>query len=207
MVWNSLSPDGTKSVRQNTVPMAQNTTYVETTQNNDHFWNIGTDEDGYHRKVSMESYADTAIGAPVDAPIPSGMDAVYYLKSANGRIQGHYRNANGIYQCVPSFISGTVNINGGSSYTNIVAVPNECYGQIFLWGSGAGPSMTMGYFRATNGTVDTYSCLSYLNNNTSTENSVFVFGNGSAASGLNIRVRTKTIADGFFDYRIIYWAI
>ena len=96
MTWTALSPDGSKSVKQNTMPMAQNTAYTEATLNNDHFWNIGVDEDGHHRRMSMENYADTAIGAPIDSPIPTGMDGVHYLRELAGFSQPFYRNVNSI---------------------------------------------------------------------------------------------------------------
>lgn len=95
-MWSSLSPDGSKSVKQNTAPMAANTAYTETTLNNDHFWNIGVDEDGYHKRVSMENYTDTATGAPIDSPIPVGMDGVHYLRELAGFAQPFYRNINSI---------------------------------------------------------------------------------------------------------------
>ena len=84
MVWNSLWPDGSKSVKQNTTPGQQNTTYIENSMNNDHYWNIGVDEDGHHRSIQMKQFINSAIGAPADAPIATGMDGAMYLKAVAG---------------------------------------------------------------------------------------------------------------------------
>jgi hypothetical protein len=205
MVWNSTWPDGTKSVKQNTTPGQENTTYTKTTQNNDHFWDFGAAEDGYHRKLSMESYADIEVGSPTDAPIPAGMDAVHYLKSANGRIQGHYRNANGIYQYVPSFLSGTVSVTSTSTYATVVAVPDDCYGHIYLFTTTSADDGQMGFFKADGGVVQSYS-LATTFASSSTAGFNLKLGNGAQASALNIRVRRADGPSATYQYRITYWA-
>jgi hypothetical protein len=205
MVWNSTWPDGTKSVKQNTTPGQENTTYTKTTQNNDHFWDFGADEDGYHRKVSMESYADTDVGAPVDAPIPTGMDGVHYLKPANGRIEGFYRNASGIYQYVPSFLSGTVSVTSTSTYATVVAVPDDCYGHIYLFTTTSADDGQMGFFKADGGVVQSYS-LATTFASSSTAGFNLKLGNGAQASALNIRVRRDQGPSATYQYRITYWA-
>lgn len=203
MVWSSLSPDGALSVKQNTAPMAANTVYTETTLNNDHFWNIGADEDGYHRKVSMESYADTAIGAPVDAPIPTGMDAVYYLKPANGRIAGFYRNASGIYQSVPGFIIGSVVMT--TSFQTIVSMPEDCYGNIYFFRNDGLTGMAHGYFKVVLGVCQAYCSAQMIENNT-TPSFPMKFGNGSTSSALNLRAALVNASAGTYQYRITFWA-
>jgi len=204
MVWNSLWPDGAKSVKQNTIPGQQNTTYTETTMNNDHFWNIGTDEDGYHRKVSMENYADTFVGAPADPTVPPGMDGSLYLKTVSGRVQGFYRNGNGIYQYIPAFLTGTFNLN--TSYQNVVTVPDNTYGEIYFFKIDSSLDVTNGYFKAAGGV-----CQAYCNVQTLADSSQMTipmrYGNGSNASGLNLRVRTRDSATGVYNYRITYWTM
>ena len=205
MVWSSLWPDGTQSVKQNTVPGQQNTTYTETTLNNDHFWNIGTDEDGYHRKISMENYTDTAIGAPTDPIIPTGMDAVQYLKSANGRIQGFFQNANGIYQYIPSFLEGSVSITSTSTYSTVVAVPAHCYGQIYLFTDSDSEDGQFGFFKSGASVVQAYSMgTTFASSSTAGFN--LKLGNGSQASGLNLRARREDGPSNTYKYRITYWA-
>jgi len=51
MPWNPTFPDGNLSVKANETPGQQNTSYIETTQNTNHFWNISADEDGKHKMV------------------------------------------------------------------------------------------------------------------------------------------------------------
>ncbi len=204
MTWNSIYPDGAKSVRQNVTPGQQNTTYTQTNMNKDHFWNIGTDEDGHHRAINMENYTDTAIGAPVDAPIATGMDGVFYLKQVNSRIQGFYRNSNGIYQFVPGFISGSASIT--SSYQNIVTVPDGSYGNIIFFTNDANQMTAFGSYKAAGGVCQAY-CVPVFFGNSQTLALPFRFGNGDQASGLNLRVRTSDAATGTYQYRIQFWAI
>ncbi len=203
MVWNSLSPDGTKSVKQNTVPMQQNTVYTETTLDKDHFWNIGVNEDGYHRKVSMENFADTAIGAPTDPIIPTGMDGVFYIKEVNSRMAGFYRNSNGIYQAVPAFITGVVTL--GVSFTTVVAVPDDSYGELFFYSNDATVGTARGYYKAVGGVCQAYVIPQQFASFTSLQFPL-LFGNSTNASALDLRARTFALAPGDFQYRITFRA-
>ena len=205
MVWNATWPDGAQSVKQNTTPGQQNTTYIKTTQNNDHFWDFGTNEDGHHRKVSMENYEDTDVGAPTDPTIPTGMDGVHYLKDANGRSEGFYRNASGIYQYIPSFLSGTVSITSTSTYATIVAVPDDCYGHIYLFTTTSADDGQFGFFKADGGVVQAYSmATSFASSSTAAVN--LKLGNGAQASALNLRARRGEGPSATYAYRIVYWA-
>ena len=201
MVWNSVSPDGTQSVKANVPIQQQNTTYTEVTMNNDHFWKIGVDEDGHHKAINMENYADTSVGAPVDAPIATGMDGVMYLKTSSGTVQGFYKNAAGIYQFIPAFLTGTVALT--SSFSNVVAVPDNTFGQIFIWRDGS-RDMSSGSFTANTGAVQAISYLTLFDNN-STPQFAVQYANGTNASGLNIRAKTSAGTSGNYKYRIMYW--
>lgn len=208
MVWTSLWPDGSQSVKQNEIPGQGNTTYVKTTLNNDHFWDISggspNQKDGYHRKVSMQNYASTANGASDDPDIPAGMDATFYLKTTSGRVQGFYKNANGIYQYVPAFLTGSANLT--ASYQNIVSVPDNTYGEIYFFKQDNSFTVTNGYFKAAGGV-----CQAYCNLQTVASSSVTTipmrYGNEDDASGLNLRVRTRDAPVGTYQYRITYWTM
>lgn len=202
MVWSSLSPDGTKSVKANVSPMQQNTTYTETTMNVDHFWNIGGDEDGHHKAINMEEYANVAVGNPDDAPIASGMDGVIYLKEAAGTIQGFFQNAAGIYQFIPAFLSGSKSIT--SSYATVVSVPDDTFGLIWMFKADNSNTGTFGYFKADGGVCQAYAMSVYLGNS-QTLTRQLRFGNGDQASGLNFRARTSDAATGTYQYRIMLW--
>jgi len=79
MVWTSLSPDGTKSVRFNTPQMLGNTEYTETTMNLDHYWNADADLDGHHKFAQMTQVGSAA--SPADPVIQAGIDLVYYCRT------------------------------------------------------------------------------------------------------------------------------
>lgn len=208
MVWNSTSPDGPQSVKANVVIQQQNTTYTENTLGNstntskDHFWNIGVNEDGHHRAVQMMDYADTYVGAPADAALAADMDGVVYLKTVAGTIQGFYQNAAGIYQFIPAFLTGSHNVT--ASYTTVLSVPNNTYGQIFMFQTDNSANCAFGSFKATTSVCQAF-CDGQFLGNSSTLTRPLRFGNSDQASGLNFRVRTSDGATGTYQYRIMYW--
>ena len=83
MTWSSTAPVGGISVRSNLTVIGNNTTYIENTMggalnpNADHFWNIGVNEDGRHRKVAMRNQ-----GSPLPVTLlPPTFDGVYYVNN------------------------------------------------------------------------------------------------------------------------------
>ena len=216
MPWNSTSPSGTISVKANRTPMNQNTSYIETTMGNsvvgtnavttrDHFWNVGSNEDGRHR--FMQSPGFTVGGNPTDPVIGTGMDGVLYLKSdglSSSRVQGYYRNASGIYQYIPSFLSGTVVINSTSTFVTVAAVPQSVYGEIFIWLDGT-RNIQQAVFMSSTTRVEAYSL---REKQFGVSDDYFVeFLNDSGATDLNIKARRGNDASGTYNYRITYRAI
>ena len=216
MPWNSTSPIGGVSVKANRPTQQQNTTYIEVTMGNsivgtntnttrDHFWNVGANEDGRHRFI--QSPAFTVLTVAADPVIGTGMDGVKYIKTVKGRVEGFYRNAAGIYQYIPSFLQGTVVV--GATYTTIVSVPTNVYGEIFMFTNAAGEKSTQSGFFKSNGTIcdSTSYAQSSNSGSSSTPNPRFnlVFATGANASGLDIRAQTGVAAAGLtWNYRIIY---
>jgi hypothetical protein len=201
MPWNSISPNGGVSVKANETIGQQNTTYTETTLNNDHYWNIGSNEDGRHKYVNMPVQGS-------DPSISTGMSGILYLKSDGSRVQGFYRNVNGIYEFIPAFLSGTHVITG--SFTNMVAVPASVYGEIYIFQTADGSTRGQAGFFKSNATVcDAWPYAQQVQSiSSSTPKFNVIFGNGSNASGLNIRVRVEEAAAGAtWNYRITYRAI
>lgn len=80
MVWNPISPDGSKSVKANVTIQDQNTAYTETTMNNDHFWNIGANEDGHHQFVQTMATNDADKTIQTNPELSTDMDLVYYSR-------------------------------------------------------------------------------------------------------------------------------
>jgi hypothetical protein len=88
--------------------LQQNTTYIETEMNKDHFWNIGTDEDGHHRFAQMQASNDATPTVIVDPALATGMDLVYFSRflvpttetagGASTNCQPFVRNGNSIMQ-------------------------------------------------------------------------------------------------------------
>ena len=221
MPWNSASPSGTLSVKANRTPMNQNTTYIETTMGNsvvgtnttstrDHFWNVGSNEDGRHRFVQSPQF--TVGGNPADPEIGDGMSGVRYLRRASTsdeRIGGFYRSIHGIYQYIPSFQSGTVNLTlSGNSFVDLTIVPANVYGDIFMFNnSGGSLSAVTGFFRSDAALVQAWSIPNLIEGQALTNFAALIFGNGATASGFNIRVRKGNGANVVWNYRITYRAI
>ncbi len=215
MPWNADWPVNTISVKANQVKGDQNTKYIQatmgtsvvgtnTTSTRDHFWNVGANEDGRHRFIQSPAFTVATVAA--DPVIGTGMDAVEYVKVTNGRAERFHRNTQGIYQHVPSFLVGTHVITG--SMTNMVSIPNNTYGEIFLFttalGKGSGQA---GFFKATSNVCESWSYGLRIQGGSTAKYAVR-FGNGSDASGLNIRVLADEASPNqTWNYRITYRAI
>lgn len=214
MPWNSTWPVGGVSVKANRTSGQENTTYIETTMGNsvvgtntnttrDHFWDVGSNEDGRHRFINSPAFT---VGATAANPvIGTGMDAVFYLKTINTRAEWFHRNASNIFQVTPGYLTGTVVLAAG--YSNVVAVPASVWGEIFMWTTAQGNfSGQTGFFRSNGATVESWAL--YLGPQGEGESLALKFGNGTDASGLNIRARPEDAAAGqTWFYRIMYRAI
>lgn len=213
MPWNSTFPLGSVSVRANRTIGQDNTTYIETTMGNsivgtntvttrDHFWDVGSDVDGRHRFIQSPGF--TVGSSPTDPVVGTGMDGVLYLKTITGTVQGFYRNAQSIYQYIPTFVSGTVSITSTSTFATLVAVPANVYGEIFIWHNNT-QNIQQATFISGSSVVEAFSQRQKQNG---TSDDYFVeFLNGSGAVDLNIKARRGNDSSGNFLYRITYRAV
>ncbi len=217
MVWNSTAPLGSVSVKANRTILQQNTTYIEVTMGNsvigtntnatrDHFWAVGANEDGRHRFV--QSPAFTVGGLAADPVIGTGMDGVCYLKSDGltpARVEGFYRNASNVYQYIPAFVSGSILIPSTGSFTTIIAVPPDCYGQIAMYTTALGRfSGVTAHFRSNGTIVETWGLTQ--TDDADDTNVPLKFASGSNAVDLNIKARRSDSASATWNYRITYRA-
>lgn len=212
MVWRTLAPDGSQSTKANVTILQDNTTYIEQTMGNvlsnaepsqDHFWNLNQ-YSGHHRQVQMTNYAATYAGAPLEPTLNANMDGSIFVKIANDQFKGFFKNSTNTYQFIPAFVTGTHNVTG--SYTNVVALPNNCYGQVWMFKTGAAESdFGFGAFRVTNSVCQAFCFPSNVGGSTSA-NLQLRFGSGDQASGLNFRVKADGGGTGNYAYRLIYWA-
>jgi len=201
MVWNAVWPDGTKSVKTNTPTGQANTTYIKTTQNVNHFWDRGANFDGCHNRVDMPKQVGNL------TPLNASMDGVTYYKQVSAsipRVETFYCNSNGVYQVTPSFKTGDIVSISDSSYTNITTVDNNSYGYIYMFGDTANEDMSFGFFKCIQNVVQCYSSLTRFDNSNDAKTNL-VFGNGSNASGANIRARRSAGPNISYQYRIVYW--
>lgn len=221
MPWNSISPNGALSVGSNRPKQQENTSYIEVTMGNsvvgtntnitrDHFWNVGSSQDGRHRFIN--SLAFTVGGLPTDPVIGTGMDGVLYLKKPNAnisQIEWFRRNVDGIYQVSPSFVTGNVIISSSSSLISMITVPDDSYGEIFMYSTNSDTdkySTQSAIFKARGGICQSYA-LTYQVQGSGTAGNALYFGNGSDASGLNIRVRRRDSSLTNWVYKVTYRAL
>lgn len=215
MPWNSTWPIGGISVKANRTQGQQNTTYIENTMGNsplgtnsvttrDHFWNVGANEDGRHRFI--QSPAFTVGGNPTDAVLGTGMDTVLYPKTILGTVQYFLRNAQGIYQATPAFLSGSVAVPSSGSYSNVVAVPANCYGEIMMYTTALGRySSCVAHFRSNGSVVEAWT-LSQADDDVA-NNVPLKFANGSNAVDLNLKARRSDAGSATWNYRLTYRAL
>ncbi len=221
MVWNSNTPLGNTSVKSNRTRFTGNFTYISTTMGDsivgtntvttrDHFWNVGSNEDGRHRFIQSPAFT---VGATATNPvIGTGMDGVFYLKTVKNRAEWFHRNAAGIFQVTPGYKTGTVSAIT-SSYVTVDSVPINVYGEIFMYATVTGTASQerfrtiTGFFRSNGTTVNSWALANSVEGTSSYANGL-KFGNGADASGLNIRVRLGDATSGLdWTYIITYRAL
>lgn len=207
MPWNSICLDGTKSTKANVPITQQNTNYLETVLDADHFFDVGTNEDGRHRQINSPAQVS-------DPAIATGMDGVMYYKqvgSGNSRIQGYFRNTNGIFQFIPSFQTGTIQINDTSQLT-LTSVEPHSFGDIYIWlnnGGVPGKRQFPSQHATFVSTGTTAGAVSYFLNDSSQTQPIggityINFGNTNSDGDLNIYLRLSEGETGLYDWKIIY---
>lgn len=210
MAWSTLFPNGNLSVKANEALGQGNTTYIEETMGDDvvgtntvttrdHFWDVDPNLDGRHRFI--QSPAFTEGGIPANPVVGTGMDGVNYLKTTNGSAQNFYRTSGGvIYQTSPNVLKGSVPLTINVT-SDVVAVPDNCYGEIFMWADISSIRLIQkGIFSSS------VTCFqSGLANGTSTNQGANNIQFLSAASSLYIRA--KPIFTGTWHYIVTYRAV
>lgn len=222
MAWTSVSPIGSKSVKDNRTTMAANTLYIETTMGNvaqlsanattpDHFWNISSTLDGHHRYVRYPKY-ETALNTPGDPAVGTGMSGVHYLRlvnSAVGKVELFYKNANavsgeypGVYQVTPTYRSGTLVINVAFSDLS-TPLPANVYGEIFFYIDGVvgNGSVSTAIFHTNAATMTVIGVGTSNTSSDASSNLIF------SATGLQMRVGVgQSAAGSTWTYKITYRA-
>lgn len=118
MTWNGTWPDGTVSVKANKTPGQQNTNYIETRMQRDHFWDEDADKDGRHDAVQMPKQ-ETG-GTPTDPSLGAAMDFAFYAKEKtaadapdNQDVQPFCRISGGVMQMLAMRAAVVFEVSGG----------------------------------------------------------------------------------------------
>lgn len=221
MVWHSLFPVGSVSVRANKSIGQDNTTYIETTMGNtiagtdnsdtrDHFWAVSVTLDGRHRFIQSPKFEAPA-GTAADPVMGAGMDACIFFRNVNadvGRIEGFYKTSDlptgnfpNRYQFIPSFMSGIFAVT--NTFATLTAIPKNVYGEIYMYRNGTSGSNTIqaGWFQSGSTSL---SVVAYTQSDSGgIPTSVLRFSN----SNLNLQVRTGSGSADNWQFRIIYRAV
>jgi hypothetical protein len=220
MTWHPIWPVITDSVKANGPTGVANTNYIKGTMGGvalninlagttDHFWDVAAGLNGHHRFVKLPDFTtdplidDTSIRGVMYAKAPSVTAT---------RIELFYKNGSATYQLSPSFLSGTSGAISGS-YVDIVVVPANVYGDIFMWATADGTAAesryrtASGFFRSNATTVSSWGVAVDTQGDGDFTNAL-KFGNGSDTNALNIRARAADATTGLtWNYRITYRAI
>lgn len=114
MPWNTVCPDGTKSVKNNTTILQENTTYTDTYMNIDHYWGVDATQDGRHQQVTMK--------IPGVPPTPGlNMDSVLYCDTSTTQVEPFFHNNVTLMQLLGIRAYAVFNIAAG----RIVTVVNS----------------------------------------------------------------------------------
>lgn len=154
MPWHAVSPVGNRSVRFNRADMNDNTTYIGNTLGNatntlqDHYWDIGANEDGRHRQVTMRSF-----GENIQAPLAPLMDAAIYLnRETDNELQVRAREATADWRLNlwETLNKGTFTTPGDNSVFSILPMIPNRFGFVLIYLK-VTPFLAMdGYFYSDN---------------------------------------------------------
>lgn len=222
MVWHSVWPVGTVSVKANRLTGQDNTNYIKDTMgasivgtNNatvrDHFWDVDPTLDGRHRFIQSPQF--TIATLPANPDLGTGMSGVRYIRLVNtdvNKVECFYKNSDtavgnypGIYQTSPSFQSGTVSVS--SSSVNLGdALPKNVYGEIFMFkldDSSSVSTIQQGIFKTTGTTMVVMPLMMYNAAESTRKNLIF--------QNTLLQLLVKLGSDGSsgdWQYRITYRA-
>lgn len=198
MVWTRIVVDDTKSVAFNATTLNGNAAYIEDSMQLDHYWDEGSNLDGHHRVVQMPNEAS-------DPSLATDMDAAFYVKDdADSKTVGFFRSAEGVYQFVPRFASGTVSLPN-TNLTTITAVPANVYGEIVMWTTASsGTIQVQSGFFVSNGTQVFGWSNSMIASTSATVTTLVALDNLVGTATLNLGCRREGGAAGTWYWRITY---
>jgi len=132
MAWQTTAPDGTKSVKANNSILQDNTNYIKTTMNVDHFWDDDTaGNDGHHRFVQMLK-SDSG-GTPTDPSLAADMDGLIYAKELTSTESVNNQDVQ------PFYINETAGSGVNPQVMQLLGIRAMC---VFTIGAGPGFTIT-----------------------------------------------------------------
>jgi hypothetical protein len=228
MPWNSIAPLGSVSVKANRTRVQQNTTYTELTMGNsivgtnnntvrDHFWNVGANEDGRHRFIQSPNFTSTAASPNNVFPVlGAGMNIMMVpLVSAGGSVEWWRKNIdsntdnnNANWQITPRFIVGAVNITSSSTYVTLTTLPQNVWGEIFMFYDGDYSRSASGWFSSS--TTITRGFSTRVRSDSGSQDEYAIELRNSGVTTLDLQARrgdSSSSLNGIWHYRIMYRGI
>lgn len=212
MAWNTVWPEGNKSVKANITRGVNNMAYINVTMGGqapigtvaadtpDHFW-ARNNYDRHHRFIQMPGFVDGAF-APATPVLDAGQDGVIFTRLVNadvGKWELFYRtNSNTTYQISPCYETTTVNVNENfpnAGFVTVSAIPPNVYGEIVARrtsGTGSNSQTSVSARFMSDATiVQGWTKPDLGGTNLTTQAPALRFLNGSSATDLNLKVQAS----------------
>lgn len=172
-----------------------NFTRLQTIINSEHVFNdTAAADDGIHRQTTFVNRANPS-------SVPAGGNSVVYGKAASDAVNElWFYDAIGAKQLNWRQASGTHVIT--TSMTNIITIPANAYGYIFLTATSV---IQAGTFASTASLAEAYSFAQVFTVSGSSSE-IIMLGNGANASGLNIRAKAHISLVGTWNY-YAFWRL
>ena len=164
----------------------------------DHVFNDTTQtSDGFHNQVHMFVRAS-----------PSTLDGansiLYSWVDANSQTQLRFYNGAFDYQITPidTVLTGTVTINS-STFTNIVAVPANVFGDVYLW---KGHALQVGGFVSDGSIVNGFAFSEKFQSGTGAQPILQLGFDGAGVNGLNLTVVNNqgSSFNGVWNFKVFF---
>lgn len=178
-----------------------NFTRLKTIINADHVFNdTAQATDGVHRQV-------TFVNRAVPVAVPAGTNSmVYGFTAADTQNDLWFYNSSLNNQLNWRELTGTVAIT--ASFTNIVAIPANCYGYVYLYRDfgATGVFISAGTFASNNSLTNGFSYAEKFIAGSSATQLIRLGFSGDGASGLFLRGRNDNSSsfNGLYTYKVFY---
>ena len=201
MTFDANVPNGGQSPGLFPAQNNTNFTRLKTIINADHVFNdTGQDTDGIHRQMTL-------VDRDTPTVLLTGSNSITYGKLASDNSSDvWFYNGTLNNQLNWRELQGTCNMT--SSFSDIVAIPANCYGYIYLFKDIApnGQYVSSGTFASNNSVTNGYSYAEKFISGSGATQLIFLGFSGAGASALTLKGKNDngSFYNGVWNYRAFY---